>query len=483
MSYHDSKNGSGAESRDLKEEMSIFCPPAVRSGATALNRALFSKRVDLAAAAVNDSRLISKYRKALADGHDILAERSISPIVIHPNQTLAQQGRKCLLLNTTTKAEEPDTWGQVLKDGVQRQELSVIPYVMQLDYSHWSTHEILTSILPEELHNDIPSGFNTAGHVAHLNLRDHFAPYKKVIAEVLVDKNPAIRTVINKVDNVGSESVFRTFQYEVLAGPNDLQVQVAESGCTFEFDYAKVYWNSKLETEHRRLVKLFRPGEVVCDVMAGIGPFAVPAGKNGVFVWANDMNPESYRYLKDAMKRNKVEQFVRPFCEDGRTFIQQAADSVLAASQNGEYAVISQKRPARGAKRNQEPKHVPVPPAISHFVMNLPASAIEFVGCYRGLYAGHETLFAPATETKLPLVHVHCFSFKADDETPLNDICQRISKEMGFEMKPGDPEVEGQVAIHDVRDVAPSKRMFCASFRVPREVAFASRSRGESRPL
>ena len=123
---------------------------------------------------------------------------------------------------------------------------------------------------------------------------------------MLLDKNPQIKTVINKVDNVGAESQFRTFQYEVLAGPNDLQVQVAESGCVFEFDYAKVYWNSKLDTEHRRLVDLFKPGEVVCDVMAGIGPFAVPAGKKGVFVWANDMNPESHHYLEAAIKKNKV---------------------------------------------------------------------------------------------------------------------------------------------------------------------------------
>lgn len=126
------------------------------------------------------------------------------------------------------------------------------------------------------------------------------------MAEVLVDKNPVIKTVINKIDNVGSESQFRTFQYEVLAGPEDLNVRVSENNCTFEFDYSKVYWNSKLETEHRRLVEQFIPGEVVCDVMAGIGPFAIPAGKLGVFVWANDMNPESYKCLKQAVQKNKV---------------------------------------------------------------------------------------------------------------------------------------------------------------------------------
>jgi tRNA (guanine37-N1)-methyltransferase len=140
----------------------------------------------------------------------------------------------------------------------------------------------------------------------HLNLRDQYLPYKKVIADVLLDKVPRFKTVINKIDNVGTESAFRTFSYEVLAGPDDLNVEVKENDCIFRFDYAKVYWNSKLEPEHTRLVRQFQPGEVVCDVMAGIGPFAVPAGKRGVFVWANDMNPESFKYLDESIKRNKA---------------------------------------------------------------------------------------------------------------------------------------------------------------------------------
>lgn len=128
------------------------------------------------------------------------------------------------------------------------------------------------------------------------------------------------------------------------------------------------------------------------------------------------------------------------------------------------------------------PTVVPIPPTISHFVMNLPASAIEFLSCYRGLYAGQEALFAPSTKTDLPMVHVHCFALKSDDDVPRIDICERVSKELGMTLgwdgqivATGSEVKDGQVAVHHVRDVAPAKSMYCASFRLPAEVAFAPR--------
>jgi tRNA G37 N-methylase Trm5 len=142
-----------------------------------------------------------------------------------------------------------------------------------------------------------------------------------------MDKNPTIQTVINKVDDVGTNSEYRTFGYEVLAGPDDMIVELSEENCIFRFDYSKVYWNSRLQTEHKRLVDSFNPGEVVCDVMAGVGPFAIPAGKKGVFVWANDLNPDSYAAMLAAVHRNKVS--AAPLLSSSSTAAMMKRSSVL----------------------------------------------------------------------------------------------------------------------------------------------------------
>lgn len=145
---------------------------------------------------------------------------------------------------------------------------------------------------------------------------------------------------------------------------------------------------------------------------------------------------------------------------------------------------MKQKRGSRhqqqehGEKTEKAPdpeQRIPIPPTISHFVMNLPASAITFLPHYRGLYAGHEQLFEPHTTTKLPMIHVHCFAARAEGEGPMLDVCERITAELGAPIKLGDPEIPGEAAVLEVRTVAPNKRMFCASFRIPAEVAFASR--------
>lgn len=225
--------------------------------------------------------------------------------------------------------------------------------------------------------------------------------------------------------------------------------------------------------------------------MAGVGPFAVPAGKKGVFVWANDLNPDSFASLEEAVQKNrvcisflkrtisvlttsKVSKFAKPFNEDGRTFISDSAKKLLKSDIRvditpKDHRASRQKPSSRGNPRTI----VTSPKTFNHYILNLPASAITFLPAFIGLYASHSNLFTPHTSTKLPTIHVYCFSTKSDDNKQEEiKICKEISQQIEYEMKPGDPDREAEVEIWDVRDVAPLKRMFCASFRLPGEVAF-----------
>ena len=92
-----------------------------------------------------------------------------------------------------------------------------------------------------------------------------------------------------------------------LRSPNPkTESEVCESGCRFKFDYGKVYWNSRLQGEHARLLQKLSPEDVLCDMFAGVGPFAVPAAKKGLTVYGNDLNPDSYKAMLANAKLNKV---------------------------------------------------------------------------------------------------------------------------------------------------------------------------------
>ena len=140
-------------------------------------------------------------------------------------------------------------------------------------YEYFNAEQVLRRLLPEGC--DVPGSFETVGHIAHLNLRDEVTAYKHVIGRVLLDKNPRLKTVVNKVGAIESE--FRVPTWELLAGDTSLETEVRQHGVPFRLDFGEVYWNSRLEAEHKRLVGQIKPGEILCDAMCGIGPFAVPA--------------------------------------------------------------------------------------------------------------------------------------------------------------------------------------------------------------
>mmetsp|Transcript_29799 Transcript_29799/g.45077 ORF Transcript_29799/g.45077 Transcript_29799/m.45077 type:complete len:561 (+) Transcript_29799:64-1746(+) len=369
-------------------------------------------------------------------------------------------------------------------------------------YSLLSVDQVLRRIMPcqdddsgdasndngNPLIEEIPSSFEVAGHVAHVNLREESLPYKYLMGKAILEKNkPKIRVVVNKIGNIENE--FRTFPMEILAGegldldlveemcasqevsdPNKLQIKVGpehqslmqvelkEHGCRFKLDFAKVYWNSRLSGEHEYLVKQIVSSAheelqvtkerhcIVADVMGGVGPFAVPLTSANashyhttpILCHANDLNPISYHYLQANAKLNRCfsDRLVK-YNLDGRAFIHKMNEEGVDAS---------------------------------HFIMNLPASAPEFLDAFKGWN------FESTSSKKIPTIHVHCFGEKArgpEEKSRIHtQVLQRCERALGCPGSLSEPEgrQKNKAQVRIVRDVGPRKNMFCVSFLLPVEV-------------
>jgi tRNA (guanine37-N1)-methyltransferase len=263
-----------------------------------------------------------------------------------------------------------------------------------------------------------------------------------LIGEVLLDKHPHIRTVVNKLDSI--DSSFRFFKMEVLAGEDDMIAKVKENGCIFEFDFSKVYWNSRLHSEHHRLTTLLKRDEVVVDMFAGVGPFALPAARKGCKVFANDLNPFSHQYLVQNAKLNHLQSLVTAYNQDGRQFVKDVFCQLI----DRDPLLLS-----RG----------------SHVIMNLPASAIEFLDSLNGILQD----LPPHLVDSTPLPSVHCYTF-TKSATPTEDVLSRVEHTLRTSL-PRDT-----VSVHRVRDVAPNKLMMRVSFQLPHNVAFAPTKKGKT---
>lgn len=81
--------------------------------------------------------------------------------------------------------------------------------------------------------------------------------------------------MVNKTEMLSN--VYRNMSLEVLAGQGSFETEVSEGKVKLSLDFAKVYWNTRLSQERTRMLGKLKPKQVLCDLMCGVGPFAVRA--------------------------------------------------------------------------------------------------------------------------------------------------------------------------------------------------------------
>ncbi|OXB72216.1 UNVERIFIED_CONTAM: hypothetical protein H355_002864 [Colinus virginianus] len=382
---------------------------------TVLNRAAFKRTVVVPVLKVR-KEMVHALLKSLK--HTVLQRPGLKRVVEDPED----EDSKLVILDPHRVPEFSlgESEREVLKQLHINPEVS--KYNLELTYENFKSEEILRAVLPEG--QDVTSGFSrVVTRVSPVLLS----------GQVLVDKNPGITCVVNKTNII--DSTYRNFEMEVLAGESNLVTKVKENNFTYELDFAKVYWNPRLSTEHGRVVGLLEPGDVLCDVFAGVGPFAIPAAKKKCTVFANDLNPESYRWLLHNCTLNKVDDKIKAFNMDGRDFLRGPVREELRK----ELTLVKEHKTA------------------FHIVMNLPALAVEFLDVFRHLLAGE-----PRSTAVLPTVHCYGFS---KHEDPARDIQERAEAALGASL-------QGHCSAYLVRNVAPNKEMLCLTFQIPADVLY-----------
>ncbi|MDD3042909.1 MAG: class I SAM-dependent methyltransferase family protein [Methanosarcinaceae archaeon] len=169
------------------------------------------------------------------------------------------------------------------------------------------------TLTKEELISGVPTGWQVLGDIVIVSIPAALESRKGLIAEALLTMYPKCKSVIR---DFGIEGQFRRPKREVLAGTKTETVN-KEHGCLFKVDVTKLMYSKGNLFEKKRMSGLGR-GEVVVDMFAGIGYFSIPIAVHArpQKIYAIELNPESFAFLRDNIKLNHVENIIVPLNGD-----------------------------------------------------------------------------------------------------------------------------------------------------------------------
>jgi len=129
---------------------------------------------------------------------------------------------------------------------------------------------------------------------------------EKELAEEVMKQNKNVKTVAKRTGEV--EGPYRIKKVKVVLGKATTETTHKENNVRIKIDINKAYYSPRLQTERQRVMNLVKPGEVIIDMFAGVGPFSIAIAKNSQakIIYAIDYNPDAIKYLEENIKLNKL---------------------------------------------------------------------------------------------------------------------------------------------------------------------------------
>jgi tRNA (guanine37-N1)-methyltransferase len=177
-----------------------------------------------------------------------------------------------------------------------------------------SLKDYLKDKIDTDLIEEIKKSFDIIGEIVILEIPEEFDEYKYIIGEAAL-KFTKRQAVYRKTSKI--KGIIRTRELEHLAGADNSVTIHREFGNRFKLDVKKVYFSPRLATERRRLSQQVADKEIIVDMFTGIGPFSISIAKEHIVkIYAIDINPDAYNYLKENIKLNKLKGTVIPLIGD-----------------------------------------------------------------------------------------------------------------------------------------------------------------------
>ncbi|SBT33800.1 met-10+ like protein, putative [Plasmodium ovale wallikeri] len=222
---------------------------------------------------------------------------------------------------------------------IKKENIKLEMITLHFGYENMNTSEILRKIFPSI--SEIIHKFEIIGHIAHLNFCDKLESCKKIIAEIILDKNKSIKTVINKKDILNN--LHRTFTIELLAGEKNYITELKENNIKVKLNYELMYWNSKLKKERDRIYSIVGNNSIIVDVFAGVGIFSLQLSKKSCLCFSNDINEHAYNYMNINIHLNKRKNILT-YNLDGREFLEKIFDLNIFSKGNSPISISVDKQ-------------------------------------------------------------------------------------------------------------------------------------------
>jgi tRNA wybutosine-synthesizing protein 2 len=170
--------------------------------------------------------------------------------------------------------------------------------------------------LPASKEALLPQGWEMVGDVLTLRMPAELEEEKQRVAAAYAEVLGARAVLLERGIVQGA---WRRPQVELAYGSGTETVHF-EGDIRYKLDPGKVMFSSGNFEEKQSMRRLPCAGETVVDMFAGIGYFTLPLAKHAAprIVWACELNPDSFHYLRENILLNGVEERVMAVLGDNR---------------------------------------------------------------------------------------------------------------------------------------------------------------------